>query len=101
MSHYALQFHHEVIRKPMLAYKKRVLTQILSRQVMDRAITAIEDEIDKKEKEYEEELEQEFDEDEEDEDGLKERQQKLEKRILKIGKRVDGMYEKVADLHKF
>ena len=26
ISHYSLEFYHEIIRKPMLAYKKRVLS---------------------------------------------------------------------------
>ena len=28
MSHYSLEFYHEIVRKPMLAYKKRVLSEI-------------------------------------------------------------------------
>ena len=38
ISHYSLEFYHQVIRKPMLAYKKRVLSQITNGQDMDTVI---------------------------------------------------------------
>ena len=57
MCAYTLEFYHTIIRRPMLQFKKNIMSQISKRQEQDRIMQAINAEIHDKEEEYEREKE--------------------------------------------
>ena len=56
MRTYTLKYYHTVVRKPMLTFKKHILSQITKRQEQDDLLRDVEEEIRKKEYQYHEEL---------------------------------------------
>ena len=52
METYALKFYHEIVRMPMIAFKKNILSQVTKRQMQDRIMKQIDEEIEEKEQEF-------------------------------------------------
>ena len=67
MTSYALKFYHEIVRMPMITFKKNILSQVTKRQTQDRIMKQIDEEIAEKEKEFMDELTK-IEEDEGDDD---------------------------------
>ena len=57
MMRYSLKFYHQIIRMPMLKFKKDIMSQISKRQDQDRIIGELRQEIQEKEEEYLAEME--------------------------------------------
>lgn len=60
MSRYTLEFYHTIIRRPMLKFKKNIISQIAKRQDQERCMKEIKEETAAKEAEYEREKVMEF-----------------------------------------
>lgn len=66
---YTVEFYHTIIRKPMLIFKRNILSQVTKRQEQDRIMREMDAEIAEKERLYEEERNISFDESDEDATG--------------------------------
>ena len=68
MCQYTLEYHHQIVRKPMLAFKKNILSQITRRQDQDVIIAQVDAEIQAYEEKFKAEYEYDWGYKEEEED---------------------------------
>ena len=56
MSKYTLEFYHTIIRRPMLNFRKNIISQVVKRQDQEKIMKELNSLIEQKEEEYQMEL---------------------------------------------
>ena len=100
MCKYTLEYYHNIVRQPMLTFKRNIYSAVCKRQTEEAMMRQIDEEIREKEEQYEEDLNKDWEEEAEDENGQAQLQKKLDKRLERINKQVKRMCQQVRGLDK-
>jgi hypothetical protein len=88
ISSYMVNFYYRIIKKPMLEFKRNILSQVRKRQDMDQIIKEIDTKIRLAEEQYHEEMNKSYEQDSLKNDETHRNVQKLENKVNNLAKSV-------------
>ena len=98
MCQYTLSYYHNVVRKPMMTYKRNIYSSVCKRQTEELMMRRIDMEINEKETEFVEEYEKDWDAEDDEDDAQGSLKKELEKNLERISKKVKKMQKRVQGL---
>lgn len=88
ISSYMVNFYYRIIKKPMLEFKRNILSQVRKRQDMDQIIKEVDEKIRLAEEQYHEEMNKSYEQDSSKNDETHRNVQKLENKVNNLAKSV-------------
>lgn len=92
ISTYMINFYYRIIKKPMLEFKRNILSQVRKRQDMDDIIKEIDAQIENADKDYKNELQLSFEQESSKNDETHRNVQKLENKVNNLAKSVHDLF---------
>ena len=92
ISSYMVNFYYKIIRKPMLEFKRNILSQVRKRQQMEEIIKKVDDEIAAAKLRYESEFSCSYTPNSTNNDAMHKNVQKLEKKVNHLAKSVHDLF---------
>lgn len=100
ISTYMINFYYRIIKKPMLEFKRNILSQVRKRQDMDDIIKQVDKQIEDAHKEYESEVQSSFEQESSKNDETHRNVQKLENKVNNLAKSVHDLFIQFDELSK-
>ena len=88
ISSYRVNFYYRIIKKPLLEFKRNILSQVRKRQDMDQIIKEVDEKIRLAEEQYHEEMNKSYEQDSSKNDETHRNVQKLENKVNNLAKSV-------------
>ena len=98
MSKYTLEFYHTIIRRPMLNFRKNIMSQVVKRQDQEKIMNELNVLIEQKEEEYQIELNYTYVQEETPEQELR---KNLGSEIQTISERAEDWYDTVHEATQY
>lgn len=95
-----VNFYYRIIKKPMLEFKRNILSQVRKRQDMDQIIKEVDEKIKLAEDQYQEEFNKSYDQDSSKNDETHRNVQKLENKVNNLAKSVHDLFAQFDELSK-
>ena len=92
ISSYMVNFYYRIIKKPMLEFKRNILSQVRKRQDMDQIIKDVDEKIKAAEEQFHEEFNKSYDQDSSKNDETHRNVQKLENKVNNLAKSVHDLF---------
>ena len=100
ISQYMVNFYYRIIKKPMLEFKRNILSQVRKRQDMDQIIKEVDEKIRLAEEQYHEEFNRTYEPVSSKNDETHRNVQKLENKVNNLAKSVHDLFVQFDDLSK-
>ena len=100
ISQYMVNFYYRIIKKPMLEFKRNILSQVRKRQDMDQIIKEVDEKIRLAEEQYHEEFNRTYEPESSKNDETHRNVQKLENKVNNLAKSVHDLFVQFDDLNK-
>jgi len=100
ISQYMVNFYYHIIKKPMLEFKRNILSQVRKRQDMDQIIKEVDEKIRLADEQYHEEFNRTYDPESSKNDETHRNVQKLENKVNNLAKSVHDLFLQFDELNK-
>ena len=100
ISQYMVNFYYHIIKKPMLEFKRNILSQVRKRQDMDQIIKEVDEKIRLADEQYHEEFNRTYDPESSKNDETHRNVQKLENKVNNLAKSVHDLFVQFDELNK-
>ena len=92
ISSYMVNFYYRIIKKPMLEFKRNILSQVRKRQDMDDIIKKVDEQIQNAEEKFNEEFNRSYEQESSKNDETHRNVQKLENKVNNLAKSVHDLF---------